>query len=99
MQQLATSEVVLASYKQTLKEENLDNRTRSLCEFSVQNWEKVQKNCTGYNLGCNCGSDAGQSQLHFHYHLIPRFSGDCARAFGGIRNCISERGDYRQAAA
>src|SRR6185436_4984164 len=29
---------------------------------------------SGYNIGINEGSDAGQSVQHFHVHLIPRFA-------------------------
>ena len=95
LRDLCTSDLVIAQYRRTLEEENLNQRTRFLCDFALKNWENIVKNCTGYNLGCNCGTDAGQSQLHFHYHLIPRFSGDCLDAYGGVRRCITERGDYR----
>ncbi|MBQ6437823.1 HIT family protein [bacterium] len=95
MKKLATSDVVYQQYVATLQEPDVNPRTKFLCDFAVKNWQNIVKNCTGYNLGCNCGRDAGQSQLHFHYHLIPRFSGDCADAYGGVRRCISERGDYR----
>ena len=27
----------------------------------------------GYNLAMNCGKAAGQSVMHFHMHIIPRF--------------------------
>jgi len=31
---------------------------------------------TGFNVGSNCGSSAGQHILHAHVHLIPRREGD-----------------------
>ena len=31
---------------------------------------------TGYNIGMNCGVSAGQSVMHIHVHLIPRYDGD-----------------------
>ena len=30
----------------------------------------------GYNIGMNCGQAAGQSVMHVHVHLIPRYNGD-----------------------
>ncbi len=29
----------------------------------------------GYNIGMNCGEMAGQSIMHLHIHLIPRYQG------------------------
>jgi len=39
----------------------------------------------GYNLGVNIGEDAGQSIMHLHIHLIPRYKGDVADPTGGVR--------------
>jgi diadenosine tetraphosphate (Ap4A) HIT family hydrolase len=41
----------------------------------------------GYNIGVNVGSAGGQSRMHVHVHLIPRYSGDVADPSGGIR-CV-----------
>ena len=30
----------------------------------------------GYNIGVNIGAAAGQSILHVHIHIIPRYKGD-----------------------
>jgi len=30
----------------------------------------------GYNIGVNVGAAAGQSRMHVHVHLIPRYAGD-----------------------
>ncbi len=51
-------------------------------------------NPDGYNLGVNCGEAAGQTIPHFHYHLIPRYKGDTPNPKGGIRHCITGKGDY-----
>lgn len=40
----------------------------------------------GYNVGMNCGETAGQTILHAHIHVIPRYRGDGASPQGGIRN-------------
>ncbi len=41
----------------------------------------------GYNIGVNIGAAAGQSRLHVHVHLIPRYRGDVADPRGGVR-CV-----------
>lgn len=48
----------------------------------------------GYNIGMNCGIAAGQSIIHFHCHLIPRYTGDMKNPKGGIRYCIPKKGLY-----
>jgi diadenosine tetraphosphate (Ap4A) HIT family hydrolase len=42
----------------------------------------------GYNIGWNTGEAAGQTQMHFHMHLLPRTRGDVENPRGGIRNLI-----------
>jgi diadenosine tetraphosphate (Ap4A) HIT family hydrolase len=41
----------------------------------------------GYNIGVNVGLAAGQSRMHVHVHLIPRYAGDVPNPAGGIR-CV-----------
>jgi diadenosine tetraphosphate (Ap4A) HIT family hydrolase len=41
----------------------------------------------GYNIGVNVGRAAGQSRMHVHVHLIPRYLGDVANPKGGVR-CV-----------
>lgn len=48
----------------------------------------------GYNLGVNAGHVAGQTVMHVHLHLIPRYVGDVSDPRGGIRHCIPHRGHY-----
>jgi len=48
----------------------------------------------GYNIGINDGVAAGQTVLHLHVHLIPRYAGDQADPRGGIRWVIPEKADY-----
>jgi diadenosine tetraphosphate (Ap4A) HIT family hydrolase len=42
----------------------------------------------GFNIGMNCGVAAGQSVMHFHCHVIPRYKGDMVNPKGGVRYCI-----------
>jgi len=44
----------------------------------------------GYNVGVNVGKAAGQSRMHVHVHLIPRYAGDVPDPAGGIR-CVLKR--------
>ncbi|HXF78719.1 MAG TPA: HIT family protein [Usitatibacter sp.] len=44
----------------------------------------------GYNIGVNVGQAAGQSRMHVHVHLIPRYLGDVPNPKGGVR-CVLER--------
>lgn len=39
----------------------------------------------GYNIGMNCGKDAGQTIFHFHCHVMPRYKDDFKYTMGGIR--------------
>lgn len=48
----------------------------------------------GYNLGINDGAAAGQTVLHLHIHLIPRYEGDREDPRGGVRWVMPEKADY-----
>lgn len=49
---------------------------------------------TGFNIGTNCGEDAGQTVPHAHIHLIPRRKGDTTDPGGGVRGVIPNRMHY-----
>ena len=49
---------------------------------------------TGYNVGFNAGLSAGQTVMHLHIHVIPRYDGDMADPRGGVRHVIPEKGNY-----
>jgi diadenosine tetraphosphate (Ap4A) HIT family hydrolase len=40
----------------------------------------------GYNYGVNEGLAAGQTVMHLHVHVIPRYQGDVPEPRGGVRN-------------
>jgi diadenosine tetraphosphate (Ap4A) HIT family hydrolase len=48
----------------------------------------------GYNLGVNAGKAAGQTILHTHLHVIPRYAGDVAEPRGGVRWVLPETARY-----
>ena len=48
----------------------------------------------GYNVGVNVGIAAGQTVMHVHLHLIPRFFGDTENPRGGVRGVIPAKQSY-----
>ncbi|TNG01858.1 MAG: HIT family protein [Gammaproteobacteria bacterium] len=48
----------------------------------------------GYNIGINDGQSAGQTVMHLHVHLIPRFKDDMDDPRGGIRWIFPDKADY-----
>ena len=48
----------------------------------------------GYNIGINCGKSAGQTVMHCHIHIIPRYNGDMEDPRGGVRGVIPEMQKY-----
>jgi ATP adenylyltransferase len=56
--------------------------------------EKEDTAVTGFNIGMNCGEDAGQTVFHCHVHLIPRRKGDMDEPKGGVRGVIPNKRTY-----
>lgn len=48
----------------------------------------------GYNVGFNAGAAAGQTVMHLHVHVIPRYRGDTADPRGGVRGVIPDKQKY-----
>ncbi len=48
----------------------------------------------GYNIGVNIGAAAGQSVMHLHLHVIPRYAGDMDDPKGGVRGVIPGKRGY-----
>ena len=55
----------------------------------IQKAIQKQHSPDGYNIGVNVGKAGGQSRMHVHMHLIPRYEGDVADPRGGIRCVLS----------
>lgn len=56
--------------------------------------EHEDETVSGFNIGINCGEDAGQTVMHCHIHLIPRRSGDIDDPRGGVRGVIPDKRIY-----
>jgi diadenosine tetraphosphate (Ap4A) HIT family hydrolase len=48
----------------------------------------------GFNIGINDGVAAGQTVMHLHIHLIPRFMGDQSDPRGGVRWIFPDKAQY-----
>ncbi len=49
---------------------------------------------SGFNVGVNDGTVAGQTIVHCHNHLIPRRKGDTSDPRGGVRHVVPSKGYY-----
>ena len=56
---------------------------------SAQRSIQEQHSPDGYNIGVNIGTAGGQSRMHVHVHLVPRYAGDVPDPRGGIRCVLS----------
>ena len=50
----------------------------------------------GFNIGININEAAGQTILHVHIHIIPRYKGDIDNPEGGVRGVIPDNRLYTQ---
>ena len=64
------------------------------CESTQPSLLATQHRLDGYNIGVNVGEVAGQTVMHVHIHLIPRFAGDTPHPRGGVRGVIPDRQSY-----
>lgn len=56
----------------------------------------IQKkhNPDGFNVGININEAAGQTVMHVHVHLIPRYNGDVEEPRGGVRGVVPGKREY-----
>jgi diadenosine tetraphosphate (Ap4A) HIT family hydrolase len=48
----------------------------------------------GFNIGFNDGKAAGQTVMHAHVHISPRYEGDVESPEGGLRHLIPGKARY-----
>ena len=81
----------VASFFQILPDEQLAMlNALSIARESLQ--EELSPD--GFNVGINDGTAAGQTVMHLHIHLIPRFDGDMEDPRGGVRGVIPHKQKY-----
>jgi diadenosine tetraphosphate (Ap4A) HIT family hydrolase len=54
----------------------------------------TERNPDGFNIGINDGAAAGQTVMHLHIHLIPRYAGDMTDPRGGVRWIFPDKAAY-----
>lgn len=76
--------------------ETTEEERKAIFELIDKAKEMLDKkyNPVEYNIGMNCGEAAGQTVMHIHTHLIPRYKGDVENPRGGIRGIIPEKQNY-----
>jgi diadenosine tetraphosphate (Ap4A) HIT family hydrolase len=52
-------------------------------------------NPTGYNIGININESAGQTIMHLHIHIIPRYNEDVDDPRGGVRKLKPQLVPYK----
>ena len=60
------------------------------CKRVIEEYSKP----LGYNIGFNIGAVAGQTVMHCHCHVIPRYPGDTDNPRGGVRGVIPHKREY-----
>ncbi|MDI3483334.1 MAG: hypothetical protein PWQ88_1205 [Candidatus Methanomethylophilaceae archaeon] len=70
-----------------------DDEKRELVRL-LNNAKELLDRCLspdGYNVGVNVGSAGGQTIMHAHVHLIPRYHADVDDPRGGVRGVITQK--------
>lgn len=70
------------------------NACNQLMSEAKDEIEANDKSVSGFNVGINSGSSAGQTVFHCHIHFIPRREGDVDNPRGGVRHLIPNKGFY-----
>ena len=54
----------------------------------------AERSPDAFNIGINDGAAAGQTVMHMHIHLIPRYAGDTEDPRGGVRWIMPVKAPY-----
>jgi ATP adenylyltransferase len=76
---------------------DLPNPVYGACFNLVRELKEILQsryNPDGFNVGINCGIPAGQTVMHAHIHVMPRYRGDIQNPRGGVRHIIPGKGNY-----
>lgn len=81
----------VSSFFETTTEEKI-----ALLDLSTKLRAKLleERSPDGFNLGINDGPAAGQTVMHLHLHLIPRYAGDTEDPRGGVRWIMPVKAPY-----
>ena len=82
----------IASYFDLNDQERQD--VQMLIDKHQKRISEEDESVSGFNIGVNCGKDAGQTIMHCHVHLIPRRKGDIDDPRGGVRGVIPGKRIY-----
>lgn len=74
----------------------IDEERECLLALLLEMREKLlqDKGADGFNIGINDGIAAGQTVMHLHLHLIPRYYGDVPDPRGGVRWLFPDKAVY-----
>lgn len=89
--------VLIIPYNHCVDWFSADQATQTDIMHAIQEMKTILDNelhPDGYNIGMNCGTAAGQSVMHLHVHLIPRYTGDMENPRGGVRGVIPSKQKY-----
>lgn len=62
--------------------------------FESKDWLTKRYKPDGFNVGWNVHKAGGQTIMHSHCHVIPRYEGDVEDPRGGIRHVIPANANY-----
>jgi len=77
-------------------QENILKCFKFAMEMGTMNIEADSNPITGFNVGINMGTSAGQTCMYPHVHLIFRRDGDMEDPAGGVRGVIPEKQKYKK---
>jgi diadenosine tetraphosphate (Ap4A) HIT family hydrolase len=81
----------ISSYFEATKEEQT-----AMLDLLAEMRERLlaEHNAEGFNIGINDGAAAGQTVMHLHIHLIPRYADDMEDPRGGVRWIFPDKAAY-----